>query len=449
MKRPSIIVIGAGLAGCEAAWRAANMGVHVTLYEMKPVKFSPAHKNESMAELVCSNSLRAESTENASGILKREMELLGSIIIEAAHETRVPAGSALAVDRDWFSSVITERITGHPDVEVIRREVTELPAGTPVVLATGPLTSDDLAGQIINITGKENLFFYDAISPILTSESIDRTAAFMGSRYDKGGDDYINLPLTEEEYYRFIREVKRADEVLPRSFEDSRIFEGCLPIEVMVKRGDDTLAFGPMKPVGLIDPKTGQRPFAVVQLRHENREGTLFNMVGFQTRLKQKDQERIFRMIPGLENAQFARYGSIHRNTFINAPRIIFPTLEVRMRPGIFITGQLVGVEGYVESAAVGIVAGLNAALVALGEGPLVPPRSAAIGSLIAYITEARSGEFQPMNINFGLFTQPPPGVRKKDRKRYIANRALEEMRSWLEKIDGIEKQRHVYVGPS
>ncbi len=447
MKRPSITVIGAGLAGCEAAWRAANMGVHVTLFEMKPVKFSPAHKNEDMAELVCSNSLRSETTENASGILKREMEMLGSIVIDVAHETRVPAGSALAVDRERFSAVISERITGHPQVEVIRQEVTGLTAGVPAVLATGPLTSDALAGELLHITGKENLFFYDAISPIVTSESIDMQAAFMGSRYDKGGDDYINLPLTEEGYYHFIREVKRADEVLPRSFEDVRIFEGCLPIEVMVRRGDDTLAFGPMKPVGLVDPKTGQRPFAVVQLRHENREGTLFNMVGFQTRLKQKDQERIFRMIPGLENAQFARYGSIHRNTFINAPRIIFPTLEVRMKPSVFITGQLVGVEGYVESAAMGIVAGLNAALVALGEGPLVPPRNSAIGGLIAYITEARAAEFQPMNINFGLFTEPPGGVRKKDRKRYIANRALDEMRSWSEKIDGIE--RHRRVGPS
>jgi methylenetetrahydrofolate--tRNA-(uracil-5-)-methyltransferase len=447
MNPPSIIVIGAGLAGCEAAWRAANMGVRVTLFEMKPVRFSPAHKSEGMAELVCSNSLRSESTENASGILKCEMELLGSIIMQAARETRVPAGSALAVDRERFSAFITERVGDHPFVEVVRQEVAELPADTPIVLATGPLTSDALAPQIIAITGRENLFFYDAISPIVAAESVEMEAAFLGSRYDKGGDDYVNLPLTEEEYYRFVREVKRADEVLPRSFEDVKIFEGCLPIEVMVKRGDDTLAFGPMKPVGLVDPKTGQRPFAVVQLRRENREATLFNLVGFQTRLKQKDQERIFRMIPGLEHAQFARYGSIHRNTFINAPRIIFPTLEVKMKPGVFITGQLVGVEGYVESAAMGIVAGLNAALVALGDGPLIPPRNSAVGCLTSYITEARGGEFQPMNVNFGLFTPPPPGVRKKDRKRYIANRALDEMRSWSNKIDGIERQRR--VGPS
>ena len=446
MKRPHITVIGAGLAGCEAAWRAANMGVAVTLYEMKPTKFSPAHANPGLAELVCSNSLRAESTENASGILKREMETLDSIIIAAAHQTRVPAGSALAVDRERFSSAITERLSAHPAVTVVRQEITSLPDDTPTVAATGPLTSDALAEAIIRVTGKDNLFFYDAISPIVTAESINMEIAFMGSRYDKGGDDYINLPLTEECYYRFIREVKRADEVLPHSFEDTKIFEGCLPIEVMVKRGDDTLAFGPMKPVGLTDPRTGARPFAVVQLRHENREGTLFNMVGFQTRLKQKDQERIFRMIPGLENARFARYGSIHRNTFINAPRIIFPTLEIKTRPGFFLTGQLVGVEGYVESAAMGIVAGLNAGLLALGEGPLVPPRNSAIGSLVSYITEARGGDFQPMNINFGLFSSPPPEVRKKDRKRYIANRALEEIRSWSEKIDGIRKERH--AGP-
>jgi len=441
MKQPHVTVIGGGLAGCEAAWRAATMGVAVTLYEMKPKRFSPAHTNRDMAELVCSNSLRAESTENASGILKREMEMLDSIIIDAARRTRVPAGSALAVDRQQFSAVITEQIEAHPAITVVREEVTELPADVPAVLATGPLTSDGLADAISRVTGKDSLFFYDAISPIVTAESINMDAAFMGSRYDKGGDDYINLPLTEECYYRFIREVKCADEVLPRSFEDTKIFEGCLPIEVMVKRGDDTLAFGPMKPVGLTDPRTGERPFAVVQLRHENREGTLFNMVGFQTRLKQPDQERIFRMIPGLENAQFARFGSIHRNTFINAPRIIFPTLEIKMRPGVFVTGQLVGVEGYVESAAMGIVAGLNAALLALGEGPLVPPRNSAIGSLILYITEARIGDFQPMNVNFGLFSSPPPEVRKKDRKRYVANRALEEIRSWSEKIDGIRKE--------
>jgi methylenetetrahydrofolate--tRNA-(uracil-5-)-methyltransferase len=446
MKRPHITVIGAGLAGCEAAWRAANMGVAVTLYEMKPTKFSPAHTNPGLAELVCSNSLRAESTENASGILKCEMELLDSIVIGAARETRVPAGSALAVDRERFSAAITERLTAHPAITVIRQEITEIPDDAIAVLASGPLTSDGLAEAVIRLTGKDNLFFYDAISPIVTAESINMEEAFMGSRYDKGGDDYINLPLTEECYYRFIREVKRADEVLPRSFEDTKIFEGCLPIEVMVKRGDDTLAFGPMKPVGLTDPRTGERPFAVVQLRHENREGTLFNMVGFQTRLKQKDQERVFRMIPGLENARFARYGSIHRNTFINAPKIIFPTLEIKTRPGIFLSGQLVGVEGYVESAAMGIVAGINAGLLALGEGPLVPPRNSAVGSLISYITEARSGDFQPMNVNFGLFPSPPPEVRKKDRKRYIANRAGEEMRSWSEKIDGIGKEQR--AGP-
>ncbi len=361
MTTPHIIIIGAGLAGSEAAWHAAQLGVKVTLYEMKPVKFSPAHRCPGMAELVCSNSLRAESIDNASGILKREMEVLDSLIIHAARQTRVPAGSALAVDRERFSAYISDLIEGHPLIEVIRDEVTHLPDATVAVIATGPLTSDALAQELRAATGRENLFFYDAISPIVYGEGVDMDVAFMGSRYDKGGDDYINLPMDEEQYYRFVREVKRADEVLPHSFEDTKIFEGCLPIEVMVKRGDDTLSFGPMKPVGLVDPQTGQRPFAVVQLRHENAEGTLYNLVGFQTRLKQKDQERIFRMIPGLDRARFARYGSIHRNTFIHAPRLIFPTLEIRTRPGIFISGQLVGVEGYVESAAMGVVAGLNA----------------------------------------------------------------------------------------
>jgi methylenetetrahydrofolate--tRNA-(uracil-5-)-methyltransferase len=442
MSVPRVVVIGGGLAGCEAAWRVANLGTRVTLYEMRPKRSSPAHRSDGLGELVCSNSLRAELVQNASGILKREMDILGSLIIRSAHRTRVPAGSALAVDRDRFSAAITEAILTHPMIEVVRDEITRLPEVTPAIVATGPLTSDALAEEIVRITGKENLFFYDAISPIVYAESVNMDVAFLGSRYGKGGDDYINLPMDEQEYYRFVREIKRADEVLPRSFEDTKIFEGCLPLEVMARRGDDTLSFGPMKPVGLVDPKTGRRPFAVVQLRQENAQATLYNLVGFQTRLKQKDQERIFRMIPGLEGARFARWGSIHRNTFINAPRLILPTLELKMRPGVFVTGQLVGVEGYVESAAMGIVAGINAALLAFGDGPVVPPHNTAIGSLIAHITDASADQFQPMNINFGLFPAPPEAVRKGDRKRYIAKRALDEIASWAEKIDGIVERR-------
>jgi len=432
---PNIVVVGGGLAGSEAAWRASKMGVKVTLYEMKPKKFSPAHKTEGMAELVCSNSLRSESEENASGLLKREMAILSSIIISAAEETRVPAGSAMAVDREKFSEYITEKLKSDPNIEIVTEEVTKLDFDVPTVVATGPLTTEGLTEEIIGLTGSDKLFFYDAISPIIFTESINMDVAFRGSRYGKGGDDYINLPMNEEEYYGFIREIKKADEVAPHSFENKKIFEGCLPIEVMVRRGDDTLAFGPMKPVGLEDPKTSERPFAVVQLRQENREGTLYNMVGFQTRLKQGEQDRVFKMIPGLERAQFARYGSVHRNTFISSPRLLFPTLELKRRPGLFISGQLVGVEGYVESAIMGILSGLNAALHAMNENLMIPPRDTALGSLVSYITDKRNRDFQPMNINFGLFPSPPAGVRKKDRKRYMAKRALKEMELWEEKI--------------
>lgn len=434
----NIVIIGAGLAGCEAAWRAARMGVRVKLYEMKPEKRSSAHKSDDMAELVCSNSLRSESLENASGILKKEMEMMSSIIMDAAHESRVPAGAALAVDRNGFSQYITEKITNHPLIEVIHQEATKLDFDKPIVIATGPLTSEGLSNELRNITESQSLFFYDAISPIVYTDSIDMNVAFRGSRYGKGGDDYINLPMSEEEYYSFVREVKRADEVVPHSFEDTKIFEGCLPIEVMVRRGDDTLAFGPLKPVGLEDPATGKRPFAVVQLRQEDREANLYNIVGFQTRLKRGEQDRVFKMIPGLNNASFARYGSVHRNTFIHAPRNLFPTLEMKKIPGLFIAGQLVGVEGYVESSAMGILAGLNAALLAIGDGPVIPPRTTAIGSLISYITDKKNIDFQPMNINFGLFTSPPPGVRKKDRKRFYAKRAIEDMNTWVKRLEDI-----------
>jgi len=428
-------VIGGGLAGCEAAWRAARMGVRVRLFEMKPVKYSPAHKNENLAELVCSNSLRAESLENASGILKRELELLDSIVIESAHNHRIPAGGALAVDREAFAEEITGRVAAHPLIEVVRDEVTDLDFPLPAVVATGPLTSDEFSAAMQRITGREKLFFYDAISPIIYTDSIDMGVAFRASRYGKGGDDYINLPMNEEQYYRLVREIKRADEVAPHSFEDTKIFEGCLPVEVMVRRGEDTLAFGPLKPVGLDDPETGRTHHAVLQLRQENSEGTLYNMVGFQTRLKRGEQERVFRMIPGLQDARFARYGSVHRNTYIDAPRLLLPTLELKRRSGLFVAGQLVGVEGYVESAAMGIVAGLNAAMLAIGEGPLVPPRDSALGSLIYYITDSGIIDFQPMNINFGIMPGAPREVRKRDRKRYLAKRALSAMETWTGRI--------------
>ncbi|MBN1881604.1 MAG: methylenetetrahydrofolate--tRNA-(uracil(54)-C(5))-methyltransferase (FADH(2)-oxidizing) TrmFO [Deltaproteobacteria bacterium] len=430
-----ITVIGGGLAGCEAAWRAARMGVRVKLFEMKPDRFSPAHKNESLAELVCSNSLRAESLENASGILKRELELLDSIVIESAHNHRIPAGGALAVDREAFSREITERVAAHPLIDVIRTEVTDLDFSLPAVVATGPLTSDDFSMALQRITGREKLFFYDAISPIIYTDSINMDVAFRASRYGKGGDDYINLPMNKEQYYRLVREIKRADEVEPHSFEDTKIFEGCLPVEVMVRRGEDTLAFGPLKPVGLDDPETGEIHYAVLQLRQENREGTLHNMVGFQTRLKRGEQERVFRMIPGMENARFARYGSVHRNTYIDAPRLLLPTLELKKRSGLFVAGQLVGVEGYVESAAMGIVAGYNAAMLAADEGPQVPPRDSALGSLIYYITDSGIIDFQPMNINFGIMPSAPRGVKKRDRKRYLAKRAISAMETWTDRI--------------
>jgi len=434
-----ITVIGGGLAGCEAAWRAARMGVGVKLYEMKPHRYSPAHRNENLAELVCSNSLRAKSLENASGILKRELELLDSIVIESAHAHRIPAGGALAVDREAFAREITGRVAAHPLIEVIRAEVAELDVSFPAVIATGPLTSDAFSTALRQVTGREKLFFYDAISPIIYTDSIDMNVAFRASRYGKGGDDYINLPMDEEQYYRLVREIKRADEVEPHSFEDTKIFEGCLPVEVMVRRGEDTLAFGPLKPVGLDDPETGKTHHAVLQLRQENSEGTLHNMVGFQTRLKQGEQERVFRMIPGLENARFARYGSMHRNTYIDAPRLLLPTLELKRRSGLFVAGQLVGVEGYVESAAMGIIAGLNAALLASGEGPQVPPRESALGSLIFYITDSGVIEFQPMNINFGIMPGAPRGVRKRDRKRYLAKRALSAMETWVDRIERLK----------
>ncbi len=429
--KPAITVVGGGLAGCEAAWAAARLGVRVVLYEMRPHKMTPAHETAELAELVCSNSLKSASLDNASGILKEEMRRLGSVVIEAARRTSVPAGKALAVDRRKFAAYLTRTVEEHPLIEIVRREVTAVPDSScrPAVVATGPLTSEPLAEDIMHITGSRYLYFYDSISPIVSADSIDFSKVFRASRYGRGETeegDYLNCPLTEEEYRRFVAALLEGEQVSLKEFEkDAYYFEGCLPIEVMAARGPDTLRYGPMKPVGLIDPRTGKTPYAAVQLRAENREGTMYNLVGFQTKLKYGEQRRIFRMIPGLERAEFLRYGSIHRNTYIHSPSLLAPTLELKSRPRLYFAGQIVGVEGYVESAAMGIVAGLNAARTALGMDPLRFPPETSIGALIAYITAAASREFQPMNINFGLYPPPPRRMKKDEKRAYIAKRAL------------------------
>jgi methylenetetrahydrofolate--tRNA-(uracil-5-)-methyltransferase len=425
-----ILVIGAGLAGCEATWQIAKRGGRVILYEMKPRVYSPAHRSPLFAEIVCSNSFKSESLENAHGVLKEEMALLDSIIIKTAKEAKVPAGGSLAVDRDVFSRKITHTLEGFENVEIVRKEVTTLPRDNITILATGPLTSEPLSREIQGVTGNQ-LFFYDAISPIVTRESIDFQKAFMASRYGKGGDDYVNCPMDEEEYYRFVETLNQGERVVLRDFERRYLFEGCLPVEELAERGKATLAFGPMKPVGLVDPRTGKQPFAVVQLRREDQFGSLFNLVGFQTRLKQDEQGRIFRTIPGLERAEFARWGSVHRNTFIDSPQLLKESLQLKSHPQLFLAGQITGVEGYMESAAMGIIAGLNAYRQAWAMSSVFPPPTTAMGALINYITHSESIPFQPMNINFGLFP-PLPGRRRQKRQR-LSNRALEEMQRWKE----------------
>lgn len=423
-----ITVIGAGLAGSEAAWQAAERGIKVNLYEMRPVKTSPAHRSGLFAELVCSNSLRGAALENAVGLLKEEMRRLHSIIMHCADATRIPAGGALAVDRDNFARLVTEKITGHPKITVISKEITEIPDG-PVIIASGPLTSDALAREISALTGTEYFYFYDAAAPIVTYESMDHTRVFRASRYGKGDDDYLNCPLDKDEYERFYAALVEAERTPLKEFEKEIYFEGCMPVEEMASRGPRTLLFGPLKPVGLTDPRTGRRPYAVVQLRQDNAEGTLYNMVGFQTHLKWDDQKRVFRLIPGLEQAEFMRFGVMHRNTFINSPVLLKPTLQLKARPGLFFAGQITGVEGYVESAAAGLVAGINAARHVQGLTPVEFPPETAHGALCRYITTADAKTFQPMNINFGLL--PPLGERIKDKKLKngkIAERALTEI---------------------
>ena len=433
MSLDSITIIGAGLAGCEAAWQAAHRGVSVTLHEMKPEKYSPAHHLPGLAELVCSNSLRGDSLENAVGLLKEELRRCGSLIMEAALATRVPAGGALAVDRQLFSDYITDKIQSHPLIRLERGEVAAIPPDGIVVIASGPLTSDALAESLALLTG-DRLYFYDAIAPIVFADSLDMTRVFAASRYGKGdGDDYLNCPLSAEEYRCFVDELVKAEKVAAREFEKMVHFEGCMPVEEMAERGPETLRFGPMKPVGLIDPATGREPHAVIQLRAENRDKTMYNLVGFQTKLTWPEQRRVFRMIPGLERAEFARLGSLHRNTFINAPALLLPTQQLKSEPRILFAGQITGVEGYVESAASGFLAGIGAARLIQGRPIAVPPPETALGALMAHITNADVRHFQPMNVNYGLFPELPGRVKKKEKRQKLAERALAALEVWLE----------------
>lgn len=430
--KEKVIVIGGGLAGSEAAWRLANEGHKVILYEMRPKKMTPAHKTGNLAELVCSNTLGGLELTTGAGLLKAEMQMLGSLVIEAAKVARVPAGGALGVDRKIFSEYITEKIESHPNITIIREEVKEIPEDEVVVIATGPLTSEALSEKIKELVGYETLYFYDAIAPIVEAESVDFSKGFWGSRYDKGGDDYFNCVLTEEEYKKFYEELLKAEKVQPKDFEKAVHFEGCLPIEEMAQRGYKTLLFGPMRPVGLVDPRTGKEPFAVVQLRKENKEGTLLSLVGFQTKLTYKEQKRVFRLIPCLRNAVFVRLGSMHRNTFIQSNKLLTHFLNLKKKENIFFAGQITGVEGYVASSATGILAGINAGRLARGEKPLKAPIETMLGALVNYIV-TKEGELQPMNPVFGLLPPLQKKVKdKKKRKELMAKRALETMEKWI-----------------
>ena len=432
-----VSVIGAGLAGCEAAWKLAQEGINVRLYEMKPEKFSPAHSYSGFAELVCTNSLKAARLESAAGLLKYEMEMLGSVTVPCAKENSVEAGGALAVDREKFSDSVTAEIRSNPLIEVVQQEVTELPDGI-VIIATGPLTSGEMAERIRELCG-EGLSFYDAAAPVVEFDSLDMDKVFFASRYDRGDADYINCPMNREEYLAFYESLVSAERVQLRDFETHpfSVYEGCMPIEVLASRGVDTMRFGPLKPVGITDKRTGKRPYAVVQLRRENREGTLFNLVGFQTNLKFGEQKRVFSMIPGLENAVFMRYGVMHRNTFINSPELLNPDFSMKKRPEIYFAGQITGVEGYMESAASGIIAGIAAARKIKGLAPLELPPETMTGALSRYISDSfNSGKFQPMGANMGIL--PDIGRRIRDKKeRYAAysQRAVEALRHEMERI--------------
>lgn len=434
MTQPHVTVVGAGLAGSEAAWQIAERGVAVKLYEMRPVKQTPAHHTDKFAELVCSNSLRANTLTNAVGVLKEEMRNLNSIIIKAADHCQVPAGGALAVDRHEFAEYVTEAVRNHPLIEVINQEVEEIPDGYTVI-ASGPLTSASLSDKLKGLTGEEYLYFYDAAAPIIEKDSIDMNKAFIASRYDKGEAAYLNCPMNEEEYNRFYEALIAAEAVPVKEFEKEVFFEGCMPIEVMANRGRQTMLFGPLKPVGLVNPHTGEQPFAVVQLRQDNSAATLYNIVGFQTHLKWPEQKRVFSMIPGLENCEIVRYGVMHRNTFINSPKLLRPTYQYRERDTLFFAGQMTGVEGYVESAASGLLAGINAAKLVKGEELITLPSETVLGSMAHYITTTDAKHFQPMNANFGLLPALGQKIRnKKEKNERLAARALETIQNFSQK---------------
>lgn len=427
----SITVIGAGLAGCEAAWQIAEAGIDVTLYEMKPVRFSPAHHSPNFAELICSNSLKAERVESAAGLLKEEMRRLGSLLMQCADFCRVPAGGALAVDRDAFSELVTKKITENPRIHVVHEEIKEIPQDGITVISTGPLTSDALAERIFSLCGG-SLSFFDAAAPIVTRESLNMERIFAASRYDKGNDDaYLNCPMNKEEYERFYAELVSAERAPVHDFDvaDPKVYEGCMPVEVMAQRGADTLRFGPLKPVGLRDPRTGHRPWAVVQLRREDKQGTLYNLVGFQTNLKFGEQKRVFGLIPGLENAEFTRYGVMHRNTFLNSPQVLNSDYSLRKNPNLFFAGQITGVEGYMESASSGIMVGLNAVRRFKGQNSIILPATTMIGALSRYVQNGGESDFQPMGANFGIMPPIEPHIRdKKARYAAISARALKDL---------------------
>ena len=429
-----IIIVGAGMAGAEAAWQAASRGIAVDLYEMRPVKNTPAHKTDLFAELVCSNSLRGAGLENAVGVLKEEMRRLGSIIMEAADATKVPAGGALAVDRLGFSRYITDKVSSYPLINVIHKELTEIPyeEGAVTIVASGPLTDGALAEDIGRLCNQKYLYFYDAAAPIVTLESVNMEKAWKASRYGKGEAAYINCPMSKEEYLHFWTELVNSEKAETHNFEKEIFFEGCMPVEEMASRGEDTLLFGPLKPVGLENPADGKLPYAVVQLRQDNAEGTLYNIVGFQTHLKWPEQRRVFGLIPGLENAEFVRFGVMHRNTFINSPELMRPTLQFGSNDNLLFAGQMTGVEGYVESASSGLVAGINAARICQGLEPVVFPAETAHGALCHYITTAPAKHFQPMNVNFGIMSPVKERIRdKKLKKQRIAERALAVLESF------------------
>ncbi|KAA9025887.1 FADH(2)-oxidizing methylenetetrahydrofolate--tRNA-(uracil(54)-C(5))-methyltransferase TrmFO [Niallia endozanthoxylica] len=428
-------VIGAGLAGSEAAWQLAKRGISVRLYEMRPVKQTPAHHTDKFAELVCSNSLRANNLTNAVGVLKEEMRQLDSVIISSADECAVPAGGALAVDRHEFAGLVTEKVKNHPNVMVMNEEVTEIPEGVTII-ATGPLTSSALADKLKALTGEDYLYFYDAAAPIVEKDSIDMNKVYLKSRYDKGEAAYLNCPMTEEEFERFYNALITAETAPVKEFEKEIFFEGCMPIEVMAQRGKKTMLFGPLKPVGLEDPKTGKRPYAVVQLRQDDAAGTLYNIVGFQTHLKWGAQKEVLQLIPGLEQAEIVRYGVMHRNTFINSPKVLKATYQFNLREDLFFAGQMTGVEGYVESAASGLVAGINAARLINDQEPVRFPVETAIGSMANYITTTNAKNFQPMNANFGLFPELPVKIRgKQERNEQHAKRALETIQNFMKSL--------------